>query len=189
MTANGCRVPEDFDGTIFMQDTGHVLFDKHGCGEQRRKMLDEQIRTGERSFRDVSEEMWGSLDVPFEDGFEVMKEELELDVQFRDFHSYCVKNDIPFHVISAGLKPVLRKVLDTFLGEEAVCARTTPTPMAFPDKQMPNTWVNSLPESTSSPMMQKSRKTARNGSQYGAMTRNSATTRRPPWSKPASKPS
>ena len=44
----------DFDGTIFMQDTGHVLFDKYGCGAERRQILDEQIKTGERSFRDVS---------------------------------------------------------------------------------------------------------------------------------------
>lgn len=46
-----------------MQDTGHILFNAFGCGSERREELDEQIKTGERSFRDVSEEMWGSLDV------------------------------------------------------------------------------------------------------------------------------
>lgn len=120
MIANRHPVPEDFDGTIFMQDTGHILFDKHGCGATKREILDNQIKKGERSFREVSEEMWGSLNVPFDDGFEVMEQELELDVHFHDFHDYCVRNDIPFNVISAGLKPVLRRVLDTFLGEEAV---------------------------------------------------------------------
>jgi len=40
-----------------------VLFDSFGCGNERREELDNQIKTGERSFRDVSEEMWGSLDV------------------------------------------------------------------------------------------------------------------------------
>ncbi|KAI1099235.1 HAD-like protein [Jackrogersella minutella] len=109
----------DFDGTIFMQDTGHVLFDTHGCGSTRREMLDTQIKTGERSFRDVSEEMWGSLNVPFEDGFEVMEKTLEIDPDFQRFHKFCIDNDIPFNVISAGLKPILRRVLDTFLGEEA----------------------------------------------------------------------
>ncbi|ESZ95522.1 2,3-diketo-5-methylthio-1-phosphopentane phosphatase [Sclerotinia borealis F-4128] len=108
----------DFDGTIFMQDTGHVLFDAHGCGEQRRLVLDNQIKTGERSFRDVSEEMWGSLRVPFEDGFAIMEKTLEIDPDFQQFHRYCMNNNIPFNVISAGLKPVLRKVLDEFLGEE-----------------------------------------------------------------------
>ena len=101
-----------------MQDTGHILFDAHGCGSARREILDEQIKSGERSFRDVSEEMWGSLDVPFEDGFEIMEKTLEIDPDFRQFHTYCVENEIPFNVISAGLKPILRKVLDTFLGEE-----------------------------------------------------------------------
>lgn len=101
-----------------MQDTGHILFDAHGCGSHRREILDEQIKTGERSFREVSEEMWGSLNVPFEDGFEVMEKTLEIDPDFQEFHKYCIGNKIPFNVISAGLKPILRKVLDTFLGEE-----------------------------------------------------------------------
>lgn len=108
----------DFDGTIFMQDTGHILFDAHGCGSERREALDAQIKTGERSFRDVSEEMWASLKVPFEDGFEIMEKTLEIDPDFQHFHRFCVNNNIPFNVISAGLKPVLRRVLDSFLGEE-----------------------------------------------------------------------
>ena len=103
-----------------MQDTGHILFDNHGCGTKRREMLDEQIKSGERSFRDVSEEMWGSLNVPFDDGFEVMKAKLEIDPDFQRFHKFCVDNSIPFNIISAGLKPILRRVLDTFLGEEEV---------------------------------------------------------------------
>lgn len=102
-----------------MQDTGHILFDAHGCGTKRREILDEQIKTGERSFRDVSEEMWGSLNVPFDDGFEVMEKSLEIDPDFQTFHKWCLANNVPFNVISAGLKPILRKVLDTFLGEDA----------------------------------------------------------------------
>jgi 2-hydroxy-3-keto-5-methylthiopentenyl-1-phosphate phosphatase len=62
--------------------------------------------------------MWGSLSIPFDDGFKVMQEKLEIDPDFKEFHQYCIEQDIPFNVISAGLKPVLRKVLDSFLGEE-----------------------------------------------------------------------
>src|SRR4051812_36650067 len=102
-----------------MQDTGHILFNTFGCGNERRQILDEQIHSGERSFRDVSEEMWGPLAVPFDDGFEVMKSALDIDPAFERFHAFCRSNAIPFNVISAGLKPVLRKVLDHFLGEEA----------------------------------------------------------------------
>jgi 2,3-diketo-5-methylthio-1-phosphopentane phosphatase len=100
-------------------DTGHVLFDAHGCGEDRRKELDAAIHSGELTFRDASEQMWGSLNVPFEDGFEVMKERLEMDPDFEEFHKFCIKRHIPFNVISAGLKPVLRRLLDEFIGEPA----------------------------------------------------------------------
>ncbi|KAF8251074.1 HAD-like protein [Wilcoxina mikolae CBS 423.85] len=108
----------DFDGTIFMQDTGHILFDSYGCGADRREELDEQIKLGLRSFRDVSEEMWCSLNIPFENGFEVMKGALKIDPDFLEFHDFCIKNNIPFNVISAGLKPILRRVLDEFLGKK-----------------------------------------------------------------------
>ena len=49
-----------------------------------------------------------------------MKDALDIDVDFKAFHKFCLENDIPFNVISAGLKPILRRVLDDFLGEEEV---------------------------------------------------------------------
>ena len=58
------------------------------------------------------------LQVPFEDGFGVMKDALDVDPGFKQFHEFCINNRIPFNVISAGLKPVLRRVLDHFLGEK-----------------------------------------------------------------------
>lgn len=113
------KMASDFDGTIALQDTGHILFDNHGCGSARRKILNDEIESGKRSFREVSEEMYASLNVPFENGFEVMEKTITLDPDFERFHKYCVSNQIPFNVISAGLKPVLRRILDGFLGEEA----------------------------------------------------------------------
>lgn len=104
-----------------MQDTGHILVDAYGCGADGRHKLEEQIKSGERSFREASTDMWGSLNIPFHDGFALMEETLEMDKGFPEFHKYCVDNGFPFHVISAGLKPVLRRVLDTFLGEKEVC--------------------------------------------------------------------
>lgn len=48
-----------------------------------------------------------------------MKDALDIDSEFQTFHKFRPNNKIPFSVISAGLKPVLRRVLDHFLGEEA----------------------------------------------------------------------
>lgn len=103
-----------------MQDTGHVLFDNYGCGPEQRVKWDEEIKTGARSFREVSEDMWGSLDVKFSKGMEALKVNLEIDSGFSNFHDYCLRNCIPFNVVSAGLKPVLRGVLNEWLGDESV---------------------------------------------------------------------
>ena len=64
--------------------------------------LDEQIKAGERTFRSVSEEMWGPLNIRFEDGFTAMARELEIDADFHAFHICCVAEEIPFNVVSAG---------------------------------------------------------------------------------------
>lgn len=101
-----------------MQDTGHQLFDNFGCGPDRRAQLAKEMEEGARTFREVSDELYASLNVPFDDGFEVMKTALDIDPDFQAFHEFCVNNSIPFNVISAGLKPMLRKVLDYFIGEE-----------------------------------------------------------------------
>jgi 2-hydroxy-3-keto-5-methylthiopentenyl-1-phosphate phosphatase len=65
--------------------------------------------------------MWGSLSIPFGDGFDIMEKNLKMDPGFREFHQYCVREGFPFNVISAGLKPVLQRTLNMFLGEKEVC--------------------------------------------------------------------
>jgi len=62
-----------------MQDTGHTLFSNFGCGAECRQLLAKQMETGERTFREVSDELYSSLDVPFDDDFEVVKTALDID--------------------------------------------------------------------------------------------------------------
>jgi 2-hydroxy-3-keto-5-methylthiopentenyl-1-phosphate phosphatase len=121
----------DFDGTIFMQDTGHVLVDSLGGGQAYRNMLEKQFESGERTFREISDDMWGSLTIPFGDGFDIMKDTLKIDPGFQEFYQYCQKEGFPFNVISAGLKPVLQRTLEIFLGEKEV--RSTPYPALVPN--------------------------------------------------------
>lgn len=70
--------------------------------------------------------MWGSLSIPFGDGFDIMEKNLQMDPGFQEFHQYCVREGFPFNVISAGLKPVLQRTLDIFLGEKEVMSKTNP---------------------------------------------------------------
>lgn len=48
-----------------------------------------------------------------------MKERFKINPNFQEFHDLCIKRHIPFNVISAGLKTVLRRILDEFVGEQA----------------------------------------------------------------------
>lgn len=107
----------DFDGTIFHQDTGHILFDNHGCGPVERERLDKSIGKT-KSFREASEEMWGSLNVTLAEAQKTLSKNLVIDKDFKSFFAFCRDHGIPFSVISAGLRPLLRAALDEFLGKE-----------------------------------------------------------------------
>ncbi|MCJ1334857.1 hypothetical protein MMC09_000122 [Bachmanniomyces sp. S44760] len=108
----------DFDSTIVRQDVGRVLFDIYGCGVQRRELLDYQSKTGTRTSKEVLQEKWGSLNVPFATSVSTLENALDVDPGFRSFTQFCTNNDIPFKVISAGLKPLLQEMLDGSLGRE-----------------------------------------------------------------------
>lgn len=101
-----------------MQDTGHVLFDNYGCGKEKREELDGKIGTGELTFREASNQLYDSLNVTLEEGVKKLKEVLVIDKDFKPFFDYTLTNSIPFNVISAGIEPILRNVLNTFLGTE-----------------------------------------------------------------------
>jgi 2,3-diketo-5-methylthio-1-phosphopentane phosphatase len=101
-----------------LQDTGHILFDNHGCGVEDRERLDKSIGK-EMSFRKASEEMWGSLNVTLDDALKTLRKNLVIDKGFASFFRFCDTHNIPFSVISAGIKPLLRAALDEFLGKEA----------------------------------------------------------------------
>lgn len=107
----------DFDGTIMHQDTGHILFDNHGCGPEERERLDKAIGKT-MSFREASEEMWGSLNVTLAEAQKTLSKNLVIDKDFKSFFAFCRDHGIPFSVISAGLRPLLRAALDEFLGPE-----------------------------------------------------------------------
>lgn len=107
----------DFDGTIFLQDTGHVLFDKFGCGAEKREEIDASIGKTQ-SFREASEQLWGSLNVTLPRAKDELKKTLTIDPDFISFFDYLQENDVTFTVISAGMKPLLKTALDTFVGPE-----------------------------------------------------------------------
>ena len=49
-----------------------------------------------------------------------MKKNLNIDAGFINFHDFCLQQNITFNIISAGLMPVLKWVLEEFTGSERV---------------------------------------------------------------------
>ncbi|KTW29412.1 hypothetical protein T552_04113 [Pneumocystis carinii B80] len=108
----------DFDGTIAIQDSGKILFDRYGCSPEKQEKLEEVLRRGERSFRDISEELWGYLKLSLSEGIDIVVQELEVDPGFYNFYNFCLNSSIPFWIISSGLYPLLKASLSKFLGAE-----------------------------------------------------------------------
>ncbi|KAG4303787.1 hypothetical protein PORY_002812 [Pneumocystis oryctolagi] len=108
----------DFDGTVIMQDTGHLLFDQYGCGPERRIALEALIARGECSFRDVSSELWGKLRLSLAQSISWVLPNLEIDSGFLSFFEFCTHNHIPFRIVSSGLRPLLLAALSKFVGRE-----------------------------------------------------------------------
>jgi 2-hydroxy-3-keto-5-methylthiopentenyl-1-phosphate phosphatase len=91
---------------------------RHHLHGGHRPCAFQQIRLRLRTARTTREAIQGPLDLPFDTGLKAIQEALTLDLDFKTFHQFCINNNIPFNVISAGLKPILRRVLDHFLGDE-----------------------------------------------------------------------
>ena len=96
----------------------HSLWSPWLWSREAREYLDESISTGEKTFRGASWEMWGSLHVTLDGGSQDLEEPSGHGRRFKDFFNYTTQHKIPFNVISAGLKPLLRHVLDETMGEE-----------------------------------------------------------------------
>lgn len=75
--------------------------------------------SGEHTFRSASDEMWGALSIDLPTAMNALAANLTVDPGFRGFRAFCQRNLIHFNVVSAGLEPVLRGVLDRFVGADA----------------------------------------------------------------------
>ncbi|KAA8901446.1 HAD-like domain-containing protein [Sphaerosporella brunnea] len=110
----------DFDGTITLTDSNDFLTDNIGYGYKRRRELNIEILEGRWTFRDAFRDMLSSVGskTPFEECKKLLIENIQLDPGFKPFFEWCQSNDVPIIVLSSGMKPLIRALLDHFLGAE-----------------------------------------------------------------------
>lgn len=74
---------------------------------------------GTETFRDSFQKMVDSWTVSIPETIEIMKANIKLDPHFRTFVSWANDNGIPIIVLSSGMTPIIRALLDEFLGDMA----------------------------------------------------------------------
>ncbi|ODN83568.1 hypothetical protein L202_01688 [Cryptococcus amylolentus CBS 6039] len=113
-------VLSDWDGTITDRDSNDLLVDNLGFGFEKRRALNIECLEDRICFRDTFKEMLESIDKPFEECKEYLKQHIKLDPGFEKFYKYCRANGIPVVIVSSGMEANIRAVLSTLLpGPEA----------------------------------------------------------------------
>ncbi|KAF4592602.1 phosphoserine phosphatase [Ophiocordyceps camponoti-floridani] len=109
----------DFDGTITMNDSNDIIVDHFGAGLERRLQGSLDTLNGRISFREFYQEMMDLISAPFDQCLDLLLRNVRLDPGFREFYSWAHDNNVPVVILSGGMEPVIRALLDNLLGEDA----------------------------------------------------------------------
>ncbi|KAH7904843.1 HAD-like domain-containing protein [Hygrophoropsis aurantiaca] len=115
-------VLSDWDGTITDFDSNDYLTDNIGFGLDERRRLNELVLKGQIGFRDAFRLMLDSVangdqgGADFEFCKDMLRKNIKVDGGFSDFYQWTTKNDVPFVIVSSGMTPIIRAVLDEKLG-------------------------------------------------------------------------
>ncbi|KAK1927276.1 HAD-like domain-containing protein [Papiliotrema laurentii] len=111
-------VLSDWDGTITDKDSNDYLTDNLGMGYEQRRAMNHKVLDGSSNFRDSFRTMLESVHTPFEECKKVLQQNIGLDPGFKTFYKWCKENNVPVIIVSSGMEPIIRAVLETLLPAE-----------------------------------------------------------------------
>ena len=106
----------DFDGTVTTADSNDYMTDNLGFGVDRRRKLNKEVLYNGMHFRDSFVEMLDSITTPFEECVQILLKNIKLDPGFKEFYDWAQANNVPIVILSGGMEPVIRALLDVLLG-------------------------------------------------------------------------
>ncbi|EEY17366.1 conserved hypothetical protein [Verticillium alfalfae VaMs.102] len=109
----------DFDGTISIKDSNDFMTEELGYGRELRLVENDHILYGRKTFREAFQGMMDSIKLPFDQCIATLRANIKLDPGFRDFFHWCRANNVPIVILSGGMRPVIRSLLEMWLGDEA----------------------------------------------------------------------
>lgn len=109
----------DFDGTITSRDSNDFMTDTLGFGREKRLVLNKQILADKTTFRDAFKRMLDSIPTPFNQCVDILLENIVLDSGFRAFYDWAKANNVPIVILSGGMTPIIRALLDKLIGADS----------------------------------------------------------------------
>ncbi|ODQ66340.1 hypothetical protein NADFUDRAFT_73586 [Nadsonia fulvescens var. elongata DSM 6958] len=109
----------DWDGTVTLEDSNDFLTDNLGYGVERRKWLNQQVLEGKWTFRDSFMDMLQSINTPLPECIAYLKQHVKLDPGFLAFYTWCKSHNIPVIIVSSGMTPIIRALLEDLVGMDA----------------------------------------------------------------------
>ncbi|KAK4704980.1 2-hydroxy-3-keto-5-methylthiopentenyl-1-phosphate phosphatase, partial [Phenoliferia sp. Uapishka_3] len=110
----------DFDGTITTEDSNDAATDNLGFGLEKRRALNVDILNGKETFRDAFRLMINSIaaNKTFDETREYLKNKIKLDPGFKECFDWCKANGIPVVIVSSGMVPIIRAIMENLVGVE-----------------------------------------------------------------------
>ena len=106
----------DFDGTVTTADSNDFMTDNLGFGVEKRRQGNKDVLNGKMHFRDSFREMMGSITTPYNECIEILLSNIMLDPGFKEFYDWSRENNVPIVILSGGMAPIIRALLDKLLG-------------------------------------------------------------------------
>lgn len=84
-----------------------------------RRQGNKDVLEGKKTFRDSFREMMDSITRPFPECVDYLVENIKLDPYFNEYFQWALKNEIPTVVLSSGMRPVIKGILEKLVGPDA----------------------------------------------------------------------
>ncbi|SCW02578.1 LAFE_0F09582g1_1 [Lachancea fermentati] len=110
----------DFDGTVTWEDSNDYLTDNYGFGKEKRLKVFDGVLDGTKTFREGFWEMLDSIDKPLPECIKVLEEHIDLDPGFKDTFQWAQENNVPIVVVSSGMKPIIKALLEKLVGPDSI---------------------------------------------------------------------
>jgi 2,3-diketo-5-methylthio-1-phosphopentane phosphatase len=94
------------------------MTDKHGFGTKKRQQGDQAILNGTDTYRDGFLKMVDSWTTSLPETIEILKANIKLDPHFPAFMAWANANAVPVVVLSSGMVPIIRALLDQMLDDK-----------------------------------------------------------------------